>query len=34
MHSDKPGIWDDSTLLLSYGLLPPNPPPSTAAPTP
>ena len=22
MHSDKPGIWDDSTLLLSYGLRP------------
>lgn len=20
MHTDKPGIWDDSTLLLSYGL--------------
>ena len=34
MHSDKPGIWDDSTLLLSYGLLPQNPPPSTAPPTP
>ncbi len=26
MHTDKPGIWDDSTLLLSYGLLhPPGP---------
>ena len=22
MHTDKPGIWDDSTLLLSYGLRP------------
>ena len=23
LHTDKPGIWDDSTLLLSYGLLHP-----------
>ena len=23
MHTDKPGIWDDSTLLLHYGLLHP-----------
>ena len=23
MHTDKPGIWDDSILLLSYGLLHP-----------
>ena len=23
MHTDKPGIWDDSTLLLNYGLLHP-----------
>ncbi len=23
MHTDKPGIWDDSTLLLTYGLLHP-----------
>jgi D-alanyl-D-alanine carboxypeptidase (penicillin-binding protein 5/6) len=27
MHTDKPGIWDDSTLLLSYGL---SRPPSVA----
>ena len=28
MHTDKPGIWDDSTLLLSYGLM--HPPGRTA----
>jgi D-alanyl-D-alanine carboxypeptidase (penicillin-binding protein 5/6) len=31
MHTDKPGIWDDSTMLLSYGL---RHPPVTALNTP
>ena len=31
MHTDKPGIWDDSTLLLSYGLRRPPGTPISAA---
>ena len=31
MHSDKPGIWEDSKLLLTYGL---DHPPTAGSPTP
>ena len=32
MHSDKPGIWEDSKLLLSYGFDHPPPRPTAEAP--